>query len=387
MTFAELTRMIENVVNDLSPQTAARCDTRAMVAAFGKCGIASVADLREVLQTCEAQVQMMLDQLEVPLIFLAKLKSRVTHTPQAVVHCLSMKIWNSREFKGVRREVYQVLAQSGACYPSSRGDGVRYEGKTLCVQAFYRDADDARKAEGAISVAISSRVDKFRGKLCLVDNRVDQVDATSASESTILATDYCPDADEERSPQETLSDGAVSAATDQLVQHQSVERCISRFYVKAHLIDKNKLREYPLSLLNKDPNNFLALSPTSHDMFDGRNVPGGEAFAVRYESVHDDQPPRVALRVIPVDEETTQYLASNLRGEFLSTRDPPVGFIVHVNVSDPELFRVCITWKYNKTVKSWADRSIGPPGAVRVDGYNFELIAIRVGGTHDLPEE
>lgn len=387
MTSAEITVMVENILKDINPDVAASCNSEAIIAAFGKCGIASVGDLSELLQTCETQVQAMLERLGVPLIFLAKLKSRVTQFPQEIVHCLTMKIWNSREFKGVRRDVYQVLAQSGACYPSSHGDGVRYEGKTLCVQAFFRDVDDARKAEGAISVAISTRLDKFRGKICLIDNRVHQMDATSASTNTILATDYSPDASEDHSPQETLSDGAVSAASDRLAQHQSIERCISRFYVKAHLIDKSKLKDLPLSILNKDPNNFLALSPTSHDMFDGRNVPGGEAFAIRYEAVNEDQPPRVTLRVIPVDDETAQYLSANLRGDFMSVRDSPAGFIVHVNVSDPELFRVCITWKYNKTVKAWADRSIGPPGAVRVSEYNFQLIAVRVGGEHDLPEE
>ena len=53
---------------------------------------------------------------------------------QKVVYRLRMKIWNSREFRGVRREVYQLLAQSGACYPLSHGDGIQYEGKTLCIQ-------------------------------------------------------------------------------------------------------------------------------------------------------------------------------------------------------------------------------------------------------------
>jgi hypothetical protein len=214
------------------------------------------------------------------------------------------------------------------------------------------------------------------------------MDVASASENTILATDYVPDpGEEDHSPQETMSDGGVSAADDQLTQYQSIERCIPRFYVKAHLIDKNKLKEPPLSMLNKNLNNFLALSPTSHDMFDGRNVPGGEAFAIRYEAAHDDRPARVALRVIPVDDDASQYLAANLRGDFMSVRDSPPGFIVHVHVSDPELFRVCITWKYNKTVKAWAERSVGPSGANRIDDYNFDLIAARVGGAHELLDE
>ena len=184
-----------------------------------------------------------------------------------------------------------------------------------------------------------------------------------------------------------MSDGIISVADDQFVRYQSIERCIPHFYIKAHLIDRNQLKESPLSALNKDRNNFLALSPTSHDMFGGRNIPGGEAFAIRYEAVHDDQPPRVVLRVVPVDDEVSQYLAANFRGDFMSVGDSPPGFVVHVHVSDPELFRVCITWTYNKTVKAWADRSIGPSGATRIHDYNFDVIATRVGGAHELVKE
>ena len=235
-------------------------------------------------------------------------------------------------------------------------------------------------------MVIQQRMSRFPGQIAIQQSVEEPSEAANTRLESILATDYVPDASEECSPQETASDSCTSAPDDQLNQFQSIEKGASRFREKAHLISKERLKQKPLSELNKNRNNFLALTATAHALFDGRNVAGGEAIAIRYEGVTPDQPPKVTLRVIPVDDETAQFLASFLR-DFKAATDPPRGYLVNVHVSDPPLFQVCITWKYNKTVKAWVDRGCAPQGAARVAGYNFGLIAERIGGHHDLEEE
>lgn len=244
----------------------------------------------------------------------------------------------------------------------------------------------AEMAKGAISVVIQQRASRFPGQIAIQHHVVERSEAANTCFETIMATDYLPDASEECSPQETQSNSGVSAPDEQVNQYQSIEKGSPEFREKAHLISKSRLTQMPLLKLNNNRNNLLALTPTAHAFFDGRNVPGAEAIAIRHDGLMQDNPPKARLRVIPVDDNAAQFLASSLR-DFKATTDPPHGYLVNVHVSDPLLFQVCITWKYNKTVKAWKDRGCAPHGAARVAEYNFGLIAERIGGDHDLDEE
>ena len=317
-----------------------------------------------------------------------------------------MKIGKSRLFPGVRREVYHILAVNGAAYLLSRADGIRYEGRALCIQAsvirlkermlmaililspcclqvIFGDRAFALRALGEISVLVAQREVRFPGQITLEEHSVLEMHEADASAGQVVATHYVQDGGEDASPQETLSDGAVTIATPELAQHQSIERYIDK-YVRAHLVDK-RLCTGVLDKLNSNDNNFFALSPSLHTMFDGRNSPGAERLAVRVEQVHP-QPGSHAmatLRVIPDSESAREFLAANLR-EYQVVLDPPAGFKVNVFVTDLALFQACISWKYNKTVKGWAE--VGKMHFNRLDNYNFDLLQHRF-GDHDLEEE
>lgn len=59
---------------------------------------------------------------------------------------------------------------------------------------------------------------------------------------------------------------------------------------------------------------------------------------------------------------------------------------MNVYVLDPELFRVCITGKYDKTVKAWVDRGCASQDTSREADYIIGRLAERI-GYHDLEEE
>jgi len=283
----------------------------------------------------------------------------------------------------VRREVYHILAVNGAAYPLSRTDGIKYEGTTLCIQVIFGDRAFALKALGEISVLVAQREVRFPSQITLLEHDVLEMHHSGVYRDLVVATHYAQDSGDDASPQETLSDGAVTVANPEVAQHQSIERYIDK-YVRAHLIDK-RLCTGGLDKLNGDDSNFLALSPSLHTMFDGRNSPGAERFAARIEQVHSHQGLRtmVTLRVIPDSESAREFLAANLR-EYQVALDPPAGFKVNVFVTDPALFQVCVSWKYNKTVKGWAH--VGKMELHRLDQYNFTLLLQRF-GDHDLEEE
>ena len=197
------------------------------------------------------------------------------------------------------------------------------------------------------------------------------------------ATHYALGEGGDTSPQETLSDSVPSVAQGELATHQSIERYNFKFQC-AHLIDK-AFCSGALSALNKDESNFISLSPSLHDQFDGRNSIGAETFAVCVDHVHDHQPgqrAKVDLLVIPDSHGTADFLAASLRDYVMVG----TSYRVNVHVKDPALFGVCMTWKYNKTLKGWQDQAKMPGVVDTIHSYNFGLLQERFPG-HELHEE
>ena len=210
----------------------------------------------------------------------------------------------------------------------------------------------------------------------------------------IRPTHYEEDVGENHSPQETIvSSTNVSEAEGQIRQHQSIEKFTERLE-KAHLVDKVLCLKHGLDVLNSDDNNFLALSPNMHSWFDAihNSRPGSASVAIKVAGVHKALSPgqldRVDLQVIPrLDSlDAQRYLPFALKEPLFDGSD--AGYLcyrTHVNVLDAELFCVCITWKYNKTVKGWHADGKLPENVHTVPTYNFELLQTRF-GPHSLQQ-
>ena len=241
----------------------------------------------------------------------------------------------------------------------------------------------AEQAFGQLTVIVEQRVQRHPGEISMGPHRVvTGVDADCGD--LIEATHYAHVDDEDASPQEMYSGSLPSVAQGDFATHQGIEH-YNYMFVRAHLIDKALCSNSVLSPLNKDDSNFLALSPSLHDQFDGRNRVGAETFAIRIDRAHEHphgQRARVDLLVIPDSTPTSEYLASTLRNYIRVD----TAYRVAVHVKDPALFCVCITWKYNKTVKGWREQGRLPDSVDTIDEYNFQLLEERFPG-HDLDEE
>jgi hypothetical protein len=202
------------------------------------------------------------------------------------------------------------------------------------------------------------------------------------------------DVGENHSPHETIvSSTNVSEAEGQVRQHQSIEKFTERLE-KAHLVDKVLCLKHGLEALNSDDNNYLALSPNMHTWFDPvhNSKPGSASVAIKVAEVHKARSPgqldRVDLQVIPRSDslDAQRYLPFAMKDPVFDGSDAGYAcYRTHVNVLDAELFCVCITWKYNKTVQGWHADGKLPENVHAVPTYNFEMLQTRF-GPHSLQQ-
>lgn len=251
------------------------------------------------------------------------------------------------------------------------------------AQGFFRNAASAEQTYGQITVIVDQRGQRHPGEIAMGEYSVEPMAESCASATLYDATHYQPDKGDGASPQETMSASGNSVAHGDLADHQSVERYNYKLQ-RAHMIDKSRCTG-ALDALNKDDSNFLALSPSLHDQYDGRNIIGAEAVAIKIDQSRTDQQGQratVDLLVIPDTDQTAAFLAANL-GDYVAVGS---WYRVSVHVKDVALFTVCASWKYNKTVKGWRERGRLPSGVEPIEDYNFGLLKERF-GEHDLDEE
>ena len=279
---------------------------------------------------------------------------------QSVAYLVQVRILGAERSNGARGNVFKFLERHLGHYSQEKGIQIVYDVRgNLSATAYFFSYESACQFQNSMNEwEIHKELANLGG--VEVDPITPQQIRRPLDLQRIRLQDYVPN--ESESPCQSINflhayrlsvpvTEAVDPTTD-LAKYQSIDELLPHLkQYKCHLKNKSKFKK-----LQNDENNIVAASWTFHQLLDGLNTEEGIPL-VRI-SVKSTSDHRIASRgnrfsITLTLEFFYEDNASAFAGNVGARKVNDSNWETVIFVTDKELFKTCVEWKYEDTTLAW----------------------------------